>query len=82
MEPPPEAHSSVWSFPFPENDWEQTPPAVQAYVHTLRDEMEQLQERVENLEAQLKHNSTTSSRPPSSDSPYKKPHRRTGSTGS
>ena len=78
MEPPPEAHSRVWSFPFTEHDWEQTPPAVQAYLHTLREEMGQLHERVESLEARLNQNSTTSSRPPSSDSPYKKPRRRTG----
>ena len=79
MEPRPELNHMAWSFPFTENDWEQTPPAVQAYLHTLRDEMGQLQERVENLEARLKQNSTTSSRPPSSDSPYQKPRRRSGS---
>ena len=82
MELQPEAKSGVWSFPFTENEWEQTPSAVQAYLHTLRDEMGQLQERVENLEARLKQNSTTSSRPPSSDSPYKKSRRRSGSKGS
>lgn len=82
MEPHLQAHSRVWSFPFPEHDWEQTPPAVQAYVHTLRDEMGQLQERVEHLAARLQQNSTTSSRPPSSASPYQKPRRRTGSQGS
>ncbi len=60
MEPPPKAPSSVWSFPFTEKDREQTPPAVQAYLHTLRDEMGQLQERVENAEVRLKQNSTTS----------------------
>ena len=49
--------------------------AVQAYVHTLRDEVAQLHDRVETLEARLTQNSTTSSRPPSSDAPYKKPRR-------
>jgi transposase len=77
-----ESNVTVWPFPFTEQDWEQTPPAVQAYLHTLRHEMGQLQERVESLEARLNQNSTTSSRPPSSDSPYKKPRRRTGSKGS
>ena len=79
---------TVWSFPFTEPDWAQTPPAVQAYISTLHDEMGrlrhamgQLQERVESLEARLNQNSTTSSRPPSSDAPYKKPRRRTGSKG-
>jgi transposase len=78
MEPLPEPNSTVWRFPFPEQDWEQTPPAVQAYLHTLRAEMGRLQERVERLEARLTQNSTTASKPPSSDSPYKKPRRRTG----
>jgi transposase len=85
MELPSEPNPTAWSLPFTEQDWEQTPPAVQAYVHTLHDEMshlrhemKQLQERFESLEARLKQTSTTSSRPPSSDSPYKKPRCRTG----
>ena len=77
-----EPNSTVWPYPFTEQDWEQTPPAVQAYLHTLRDEMGQLQECVEHLEARLNQHSTTSSRPPSSDAPYKQPRRRTGSKGS
>lgn len=80
MELLPEPDSTHWPFPFTESDWEQTPPAVQAYLYTLRHEMGQLHERVESLEARLNQNSTTSSRPPSSDSPYKKPRRRTGSS--
>src|SRR5215475_8185672 len=68
-----EPTNTVWSFPFMPQDWEQTPPAVQAYVRTLRNEVAQLHDRVEILEARLTQNSTTSSRPPSSDSPYKKP---------
>jgi transposase len=78
MEPLPEPNSPHWPLPFTAQDWQQTPPTVQANLHTLRDEMDQLQERVERLEARLQLNSTTSSRPPSSDSPFKKPHRRTG----
>jgi transposase len=77
MEPLSEPTNTVWPFPFPPQDWEQTPLAVQAYVRTLRDEVAQLQNRVETLETQLQQNSTTSSRPPSSDSPYKKPRLRT-----
>src|SRR5262249_47461383 len=80
MEPLSEPHNTVWPFPFPAQDWAQTPLAVQAYVHTLRNEVAQLHDRVEILEARLTQNSTTSSRPPSSDSPYKKPRRRTTST--
>ena len=77
-----ESNATVWPFPFTEPEWEQTPPAVPAYLHTLRHEMGQLQERVASLEARLNQNSTTSSRPPSSDSPYQKPRRRTGTKGS
>jgi transposase len=75
-----ESARTVWPFPFTPQDWEQTPPAVQAYLHTVHDALAQLQERVDTLEAQLKQNSTTSSRPPSSDSPYKKPRQRTNAT--
>jgi transposase len=77
MEPLSDPTNTVWSFPFTPQDWEQTPLAVQAYVRTLRDEVVQLQNRVETLETRLQQNSTTSSRPPSSDSPYKKPRLRT-----
>ena len=73
MEPLSEPTNTVWSFPFTPQDWEQTPLAVQAYVRTLCDEVAQLHDRVETLEARLTQNSTTSHRPPSSDSPYKKP---------
>lgn len=76
----PESGSTGWSFPFTEQDWDQTPPAVQAYLHTLHHELGQLHECIEGMEARLKQDSTTSSKPPSSDSPYKKPRRRTGSS--
>ncbi len=72
--------NTVWPFPFAPQEWEHTPTAVQAYVHTLQDELIRLREHVEALEARLKQNSTTSSRPPSSDSPYKKPRRHTTAT--
>src|SRR5215216_5643269 len=80
MEPQSAPHNTVWPFPFTAQDWAQTPLAVQAYVRTQRDEVAQLQERVDTLEARLQQNSTTSSRPPSSDSPYKKPRQRTNAT--
>src|SRR5215471_3110400 len=80
MEPLLEPTNTIWSFPFPPQDWEQTPLAVQAYVHALRDEVKQLHDCVETLEARLQQNSTTSSRPPSSDSPYRKPRQRTTAT--
>jgi len=80
MELRPKLNSTGWPFPFPEADWEQTPPAVQVYLHALQHEMGQLQDQVESLAARLNQDSTNSSRPPSSDSPYKKPRRRTGAS--
>src|SRR4029450_7375753 len=75
-----EPTNTVWSFPFTPQDWAQTPLAVQAYVRTLRDEVAQLHDRVETLQARLTPNPTPPPRPPPSDSPYKKPRRRTTST--
>jgi transposase len=82
MEPLTESQSTAWSFPFVPQDWEDTPVAVQAYVHTLQDELTQLRARVEALEARLTQNSTTSHRPPSSDSPYTKRRQRSTATTS
>ena len=53
MEPLSEPNNTVWSLPFSPQDWAQTPLAVQAYVRTLRDEVTQLHDRVETLEARL-----------------------------
>lgn len=61
-----------WPFPFSHADWEQTPPAVQAYIAALHQELAHLKQRVEALEARTHATSETSSRPPSSDSPYRK----------
>jgi hypothetical protein len=43
----------VWPLPFGPEDWEHTPPAVQAYVHTLHYELTQLRARVDALDARL-----------------------------
>jgi transposase len=80
METLPELTNTGWPFPFTPQDWEATPSAVQAYLRTMHDELGQLQARVETLEARLTQNSTTSHRPPSSDSPYKKPRQRPTAT--
>src|ERR1044072_8867580 len=80
MEPRSAPANTIWPFPFGSQDWEQTPPAVQAYVHTLHNERTQLRARVDALEARLTQNSTTSNRPPSSDAPYKKPRQRMPAT--
>ena len=80
MEPLTEPMSTAWPFPFVPQDWEHTPTTVQASVHTLQDELIQLRAQVEELEARLKADSTTSQRPPSSDSPSKKPRQRPTAT--
>src|SRR3989440_1801756 len=80
MEPLTEPMSTAWPFPFVPQDWEHTPTTVQASVHTLQDELIQLRAQVEELEARLNADSTTSQRPPSSDSPSKKPRQRPTAT--
>ena len=80
MEPLSDLTPTGWPFPFTPEDWEHTPSAVQAYLRTMRNELGQLQDRVETLQARLAQNSTTSHRPPSSDSPYRKPRPRPTAT--
>ena len=82
MDQPLPSDNAAWPFPFPRQDWEQTPPAVQAYLLAVQQDLAHLRDlhnRVEALEARLKQDSTTSHRPPSSDHPYTKPHRRSTS---
>jgi hypothetical protein len=79
MEQRPEPHSPVWLFPFSPQDWAQTPLAVQASLCTVRDALDQLQDRVATLEARLKQHSKTASQPPSSDAHSKKTRQRTAS---
>src|SRR5262249_20107013 len=80
MEPLTAPMDTACPFPFGPQDWEHTPAAVQAYVHTLQDELTQLRARVGALEARLTQNSTISHRPPSSDSLYKKSRQRLTTT--
>jgi hypothetical protein len=37
--PPPD---NAWPFPFPAQDWSQTPPSVQAYILQLQDDLRHL----------------------------------------
>ena len=60
----------------PQDLWEQTPPAVRAYIETLEGQVQTLtsmihtlQEQVRALQEQLTETSRHSSRPPSSDPP-------------
>jgi transposase len=58
--------------PFAQADWAQTTPAIRAYIATLHQEIAQLKQRIEDLEARFHTTSETSNRPPSSDSPFRK----------
>jgi transposase len=53
-------------------DLEKTPPSVLKPLLYLLEENQQLKKRIEELEAKLNQNSSNSSRPPSSDSPFTK----------
>jgi transposase len=55
------------------DDWTATPPAVQAVVRGLGGSLQQLQQRVEDLERQLHQNSSNSSQPPSRDHKANRP---------
>jgi transposase len=66
--------------PFSDEDWNNTPEPVKVYIVQLEDLIKQLikrqdelEKRTEKLEAQSKMNSQNSSKPPSSDSPFKRP---------
>jgi transposase len=79
----------LWALPFTQLEWELTPPAVQDYLKSqhqqiaqlqsqmvqFQSQIEQLQKQVETLQEQLAKTSQTSSKPPSSDSPFNKPKR-------
>lgn len=54
-----------------EQDWEQIPPAVQAYLRTVRHALGQLHDRVATLETRLKQHSTTSCQQPSAAAPLR-----------
>jgi transposase len=67
--------SLLWALPFCHMDWELTPPAVQDYIHSLHQQIKQLQQQVDTLQGRVEKTSQTSSKPPSSDSPFDKPKR-------
>src|SRR5262245_55927536 len=80
MIPPPSSHSHtdsiLWALPFGHLEWELTPPAVQDYVKRQNQHIAQLQQQVETLQGRVAKTSQTSSKSPSSDSPFNKPTRR------
>ena len=78
-------NNPTWSVPFPEQDWHQATPLVQNHVvefHNQPDELQkqhdQLRKQVDMLQGRADQSWQTSSKPPSSDSPFKKPKRTTG----
>jgi len=56
-------------------EWDFTPPAVQNYIKSQNQQIAQLQKQIETLQGRVEKTSQTSSRPPSSDSPFNKPKR-------
>jgi transposase len=81
-----QTNATTRPFPFSEADWHQTPPSVQQYVvklqrqlNELKQHVNQLQKQVDRLQGRLDKTSQTSSKPPSSDSPFKKPSHRKSS---
>jgi transposase len=77
IQPPSQAptDSILWALPFCQMDWELTPPAVQDYIQSLHQQIKHLQKQVDTLQGRVKKTSHTSSKPPSSDSPFDKPKR-------
>ena len=72
MVQPPNAQEAVpVGLDIPPADWQQTPPSVQTLVLPLL-------KRLEAVEARLTQDSTTSQRPPSTDSPYTKARKPAG----
>jgi transposase len=71
----------LWPYSFCQMDWEVTPPAVQDYIRELQKRVKELQGQVETLQGRLDQTSQTSSKPPSSDSPFKKPERKPRKSG-
>src|SRR3972149_1500193 len=59
--------------PVSEEDWNQTPAAVQALLLTLWQQVAELQAEVAQLREQVGRNSQNSSQPPSSDPPNAPP---------
>lgn len=60
----------------PEALWDTLSPEVKILLHAMDEEIRQLRDRVRDLEARVKQNSSNSSLPPSSDRPWAKPQRK------
>ena len=73
---PSHTDSILGALPVCQMDWELTPPAVQDYIERLRQQIKQLEKQVDTLQGRLDKTSQTSSKPPSSDSPFNQPKRK------
>jgi transposase len=71
----------LWAPPFSQEEWAITPPSVQDHLLNLQKCVDQLAQQVEALQERLDKTSRTSSKPPSSDSPFQKPKRQPRRTG-
>jgi len=78
----PQAEHATWSFPFSQSEWDHTPSAVQTHLLALQTQLgdlqqqcQQLQLQVDQLQGRVDQTSKTSSKPPSSDSPFNKSKR-------
>jgi len=67
--------------PFSEEEWAQTPPAVQEFVLALIARVQALETVIANLREQVNRNSRNSSKPPSSDGPTVPPKPRKQAKG-
>lgn len=82
MSAPTQAENATWRFSFSQAAWDQTPAAVQTYLwamqtqrHDLQQQYQQLQIQVDQRQGRVDQTSKTSSKPPSSASPFKTPNR-------
>ena len=50
---PSHTNSVLWALPVCRMDWELTPPAVQDYIDSLRQQIKQLETQVENLQGHV-----------------------------
>ncbi|ETX02877.1 MAG: hypothetical protein ETSY2_34645 [Candidatus Entotheonella gemina] len=71
----PHSDSILWALPVCQMAWEQTPPAVRDYIDSLHQQIQDLEKQVDTLQGRVDKTSKTSSKPPSSDSPFDKPKR-------
>jgi transposase len=70
--------------PFSESEWLATPEPVRKYIEALETALAELianaqqhEKRIQQLESRINQDSQNSSKPPSSDSPYRKPRSKT-----